>query len=55
LTLNALKGPAKAGTGFDAKFLNTLYVGKNLKHRGLIQAFSRANRVLNAPKAGSSS
>ena len=37
-------------TGFDAKFLNTLYVDKNLKHHGLIQAFSRTNRVLNKTK-----
>ncbi|MDZ7643333.1 MAG: hypothetical protein U5K76_03280 [Woeseiaceae bacterium] len=37
-------------TGFDAKYLNTLYVDKNLKHHGLIQAFSRTNRVLNATK-----
>ncbi|WP_421709988.1 type I restriction endonuclease subunit R [Algihabitans sp.] len=37
-------------TGFDAKFLNTLYIDKNLKHHGLIQAFSRTNRVLNATK-----
>ena len=37
-------------TGFDAKFLNTLHVDKNLKHHGLIQAFSRTNRVLNATK-----
>ena len=37
-------------TGFDTKFLNTLYVDKNLKHHGLIQAFSRTNRVLNATK-----
>jgi type I restriction enzyme, R subunit len=37
-------------TGFDSKFLNTLYVDKNLKHHGLIQAFSRTNRVLNAAK-----
>jgi len=37
-------------TGFDAKHLNTLYVDKNLKHHGLIQAFSRTNRVLNAAK-----
>lgn len=35
---------------FDAKYLNTLYVDKNLKHHGLIQAFSRTNRVLNAAK-----
>jgi type I restriction enzyme, R subunit len=37
-------------TGFDSKFLNTLYVDKNLKHHGLIQAFSRTNRILNATK-----
>ncbi len=37
-------------TGFDSKFLNTLYVDKNLRHHGLIQAFSRTNRVLNATK-----
>lgn len=37
-------------TGFDAKYLNTLYVDKNLKQHGLIQAFSRTNRVLNAAK-----
>ena len=37
-------------TGFDSKFLNTLYVDKNLRHHGLIQAFSRTNRVLNAAK-----
>ena len=37
-------------TGFDAKYLNTLYVDKNLKHHGLVQAFSRTNRVLNATK-----
>src|SRR4029078_1178914 len=37
-------------TGFDSKFLNTLYVDKNLKHHGLIQAFSRTNRVLNGDK-----
>ena len=37
-------------TGFDAAFLNTLYVDKNLRHHGLIQAFSRTNRVLNATK-----
>ncbi len=37
-------------TGFDSKFLNTLYVDKNLKNHGLIQAFSRTNRVLNATK-----
>ncbi|MCY3555432.1 MAG: type I restriction endonuclease subunit R [Gemmatimonadetes bacterium] len=37
-------------TGFDAVYLNTLYVDKNLKHHGLIQAFSRTNRILNATK-----
>jgi type I restriction enzyme, R subunit len=37
-------------TGFDSKYLNTLYIDKNLKHHGLIQAFSRTNRVLNAAK-----
>ena len=37
-------------TGFDHKRLNTLYVDKNLKHHGLIQAFSRTNRVLNDTK-----
>jgi type I restriction enzyme R subunit len=37
-------------TGFDSKFLNTLYVDKTLKHHGLIQAFSRTNRVLNDTK-----
>ncbi|WP_312356891.1 type I restriction endonuclease subunit R [Agrobacterium sp.] len=37
-------------TGFDSKFLNTLYVDKNLKYHGLIQAFSRTNRVLNDTK-----
>ena len=37
-------------TGFDSKFLNTIYVDKQLKHHGLIQAFSRTNRVLNDSK-----
>jgi type I restriction enzyme R subunit len=37
-------------TGFDSQYLNTLYVDKNLKHHGLIQAFSRTNRVLNGTK-----
>ena len=37
-------------TGFDAKYLNTLYVDKKLKYHGLIQAFSRTNRVLNGTK-----
>ncbi len=38
-------------TGFDAKKLNTLYVDKNLKYHGLIQAFSRTNRVLGQVKS----
>lgn len=38
-------------TGFDAKKVNTLYVDKNLKHHGLIQAFSRTNRILNDKKS----
>ena len=33
-------------TGFDSKALNTLYVDKNLKYHGLIQAFSRTNRIM---------
>ena len=37
-------------TGFDSRYLNTLYVDKNLKHHSLIQAFSRTNRVLNGNK-----
>lgn len=37
-------------TGFDSKYLNTLYVDKNLRHHGLIQALSRTNRILNATK-----
>ena len=37
-------------TGFDSKFLNTLYVAKDLKWHGLIQAFSRTNRVLDGTK-----
>ncbi len=37
-------------TGFDSKYLNTLYVDKNLKYHGLIQAFSRTNRILNKTK-----
>lgn len=32
-------------TGFDSRYLNTLYVDKNMRHHGLIQAFSRTNRV----------
>ena len=38
-------------TGFDSKPLNTLYVDKNLKQHGLIQAFSRTNRILNEQKS----
>ncbi len=38
-------------TGFDAKLVNTLYVDKNLKYHGLIQAYSRTNRVLNEQKS----
>ena len=38
-------------TGFDSKMLNTLYVDKNLKHHGLIQAFSRTNRIVNEKKS----
>ncbi len=38
-------------TGFDAKTLNTLYVDKNLKYHGLLQAFSRTNRILNTRKS----
>ncbi|NLP61221.1 type I restriction endonuclease subunit R [Paraburkholderia sacchari] len=37
-------------TGFDSKYLNTLYVDKNLKYHALIQAFSRTNRLLNDTK-----
>ena len=38
-------------TGFDATTLNTLWVDKNLRMHGLIQAFSRTNRILNSVKA----
>lgn len=38
-------------TGFDAKTVNTLYADKNLRYHGLIQAFSRTNRILNAEKS----
>ena len=38
-------------TGFDSKPLNTLYVDKNLKFHGLIQAYSRTNRILNEQKS----
>lgn len=37
-------------TGFDAKTLNTLWVDKNLKMHGLLQAYSRTNRILNSVK-----
>ena len=38
-------------TGFDAKKVNTLYVDKNLKYHGLIQAYSRTNRIINEQKS----
>lgn len=38
-------------TGFDSKTLNTLYVDKNLRQHGLIQAYSRTNRILNEQKS----
>ena len=38
-------------TGFDSKTLNTLFVDKNLRYHGLIQAFSRTNRILNERKS----
>ena len=38
-------------TGFDSKTLNTIYVDKNLKYHGLIQAYSRTNRILNEVKS----
>ena len=38
-------------TGFDSKSLNTLYVDKNLNYHGLIQAYSRTNRILNEKKS----
>lgn len=38
-------------TGFDSKTLNTLYVDKNLQYHGLIQAYSRTNRILNEVKS----
>ncbi|MGV1001145.1 type I restriction endonuclease subunit R [Empedobacter falsenii] len=38
-------------TGFDAPKLNTLFVDKNLRYHGLIQAFSRTNRILDATKS----
>ncbi|MDX8392597.1 MAG: type I restriction endonuclease subunit R [Mariprofundaceae bacterium] len=38
-------------TGFDSQPLNTMYVDKNLKHHGLLQAYSRTNRILNERKS----
>ncbi len=38
-------------TGFDSKTLNTLYVDKNLRYHGLIQAYSRTNRIINELKS----
>ncbi|OEC94265.1 type I restriction endonuclease subunit R, partial [Methanobrevibacter sp. A27] len=38
-------------TGFDSKLLNTLYVDKNLQYHGLLQAFSRTNRIVNKRKS----
>ena len=38
-------------TGFDAKKVNTMYVDKNLKHHGIIQAYSRTNRILGEQKS----
>lgn len=38
-------------TGFDSKLLNTIYVDKNLRYHGLIQAYSRTNRILNELKS----
>lgn len=38
-------------TGFDSKTLNTLYVDKNLRYHGLLQAYSRTNRILNEVKS----
>ena len=38
-------------TGFDAPTMNTLFIDKNLRYHGLIQAFSRTNRILNKMKA----
>ena len=38
-------------TGFDSPNLNTMYVDKNLKHHGLIQAYSRTNRILGEKKS----
>ena len=38
-------------TGFDNKYLNTLYVDKNLEYHGLLQAYSRTNRICNEKKS----
>ena len=38
-------------TGFDSKLLNTIYVDKNLRYHGLIQAYSRTNRILDEVKS----
>lgn len=38
-------------TGFDAKKVNTMYVDRNLKHHGIIQAYSRTNRILGEQKS----
>ena len=38
-------------TGFDSKYLNTIYVDKNLKYHGLLQAYSRTNRILGQKKS----
>lgn len=38
-------------TGFDAKKLNTIYVDKNLRYHGLVQAYSRTNRIINDKKS----
>ena len=38
-------------TGFDSQWLNTIYVDKNLRYHGLVQAFSRTNRILGSKKS----
>lgn len=38
-------------TGFDSKTLNTMYVDKNLRYHGLVQAYSRTNRIINEVKS----
>ena len=38
-------------TGFDSRYLNTIYVDKNLKYHGLVQAYSRTNRILGTKKS----